>query len=152
MAHLKTCPDKEPPKSTHLFGKDLILKGFPKKRIKTISEEVQGSGTGPTKEISHIQIKEVAMQKENNPSGYYYASPPEPDTPEITVRFVLPRDREEFECCYQGAAWKALVGELDRHLRDWLKYGHKFSGADEALEAVSNLIYEIMEDYHITID
>jgi hypothetical protein len=65
--------------------------------------------------------------------------------PRGTLSFSLPEEESEFRTACQAGVWKSLVYELlEGHLRGWLKHGHPFKSADEALEAVQNMVYEEM--------
>ena len=84
-------------------------------------------------------------------NGPSFNTLPNPDTPQVVVKFTLPQDREWFEACYYGTDWRSVVEEIDEQTRSWLKYGHNFKDADEALEAVSDLLHEAMSDRGIDL-
>jgi len=48
--------------------------------------------------------------------------------------------------------WYLTAWDIDQDLRRWLKYGHKFESADEALEGVRERLWSIMEERGISMD
>jgi len=61
-------------------------------------------------------------------------------------------DREEMMIAVHAMDWALTAWDLDRELRNWLKHGHKFTTADEALEAVREMLREILDSRNITLD
>ena len=66
-----------------------------------------------------------------------------------TLEFNLPEDQEEFRLANEGATWGSLVWELDDSLRDAIKHGTKFMGAEvdhDTLQMVREQIHYLMEE------
>lgn len=51
------------------------------------------------------------------------------------LAYRLPDERTEYLAAVNGLDWALVALEMDRQLRNWLKYGHDFKTADAALEA-----------------
>jgi hypothetical protein len=54
--------------------------------------------------------------------------------------FKLPENQEEHLLAVNGGRYHAAVWHIDEQCRSWLKHGHSFQSAEEALEAVRRLI------------
>ncbi len=63
-----------------------------------------------------------------------------------TLSFRLPEEAAEHLDALNGAAWQAVVWNLDQACRNWLKYGHEIKTADAALEAVREKIRATMDE------
>lgn len=68
------------------------------------------------------------------------------------LEFTLPADEADFRLAQMGPELHSLLSELDSVLRGWLKHGHSFESADEALEAVRDLIQSGREDLSINFE
>lgn len=68
------------------------------------------------------------------------------------IEFTLPEDDFEFRASLQAKEWIFTSHDMDEQLRSWLKYGHTFSNADEALEAARQLLYDTMEMRDISLN
>jgi hypothetical protein len=70
-----------------------------------------------------------------------------------TLEFDLPEDNCEFRLASRGMDWALVVHEIvNVRLRAWLKYGHEFKTADEALEAVRDLVFSEIEARGVSLD
>ena len=58
------------------------------------------------------------------------------------LEFNLPEDRRDFEMANQAADMVAAIGHFEDTLRSYIKYGHEFKSANEALEAIRALLHE----------
>ena len=58
------------------------------------------------------------------------------------LEFNLPEDQRAFEIANQAADMVAAIGHFEDTLRSYIKYGHNFKTANEALEAVRALLHE----------
>jgi hypothetical protein len=56
--------------------------------------------------------------------------------------FRLPENEEEHRLAVNGGRYHATLWHIDEQCRSWLKHGHSFKSAGEALEAVRRLIVE----------
>lgn len=71
------------------------------------------------------------------------------------LQFDLPNENYEYRQAVNAGEWRSVCWDLDVKLRAWLKYGHQFDSADQALETVRRLLNEsvqeagldLMEDY-----
>lgn len=61
------------------------------------------------------------------------------------LEYDLPDERWDFEDAYFGTRYKMAIDEVMREVRGWIKWGHKFKNADEALEAVQDIIREDLQ-------
>lgn len=69
------------------------------------------------------------------------------------LEFDLPGDQAEFNLAQLGSELHTLVFDmLNGDLRNWLKYGHKFATADEALEKVREVLVEKINSLSIDFD
>ena len=66
--------------------------------------------------------------------------------------YRLPDEAGEFRAAMEGARLRAVVGEHLSRLRAWLKHGHDFAAADEALEAARGQLQEELLDEGIDIN
>ena len=53
--------------------------------------------------------------------------------------FKLPENQEEHLLVANGARYHSALWRIDQQCRSWLKHGHSFRSAEEALEAVRGL-------------
>ena len=75
----------------------------------------------------------------------------EPDTPQVVMKFTLPRDKEWFEASYYGIDWRAVVEEMDEQIHSWIKHGHNFKSVEEALEAMQDFLQESMSARNLSL-
>ena len=59
---------------------------------------------------------------------------------------------QEFSNAYNGAAWKFVVWDVDKKLRDALKYGHSYKSADDALEDIRKEVYDAIDNWGLSFD
>jgi len=71
---------------------------------------------------------------------------------QAVLKFDLPEDRDEYTAANHGMDYALTCWDMDQKLRSWLKYGHNFESADEALERVREVLNEIMDDHGIHLD
>ena len=69
-----------------------------------------------------------------------------------TLEFNLPEEREDHNLAIHGLDFALVCWDMDVKLRNWLKYGHKFKTADEALEAARDYLCEAMETHNVNFD
>ena len=58
------------------------------------------------------------------------------------LEFNLPEDQRKFEMANQAADMVAAIGHFEDGLRSYIKYGHEFKSANEALESIRALLHE----------
>ena len=58
------------------------------------------------------------------------------------LEFNLPEDQRSFEMANQAVDMVAAIGHFEDKLRSYIKYGHEFKSADEALCAIRALLHE----------
>lgn len=62
------------------------------------------------------------------------------------LEFDLPEDQAEFDACSRGKDWAMTIFDVDREIRDWLKYEtRQFDNPRDALDAVRLLITEVLD-------
>ena len=64
--------------------------------------------------------------------------------PTITLTFNLPEDRCEANIAVKAMGFALSCQDFDNELRKHLKYGHKFTSADHALEEIRDTLHQIM--------
>ena len=58
------------------------------------------------------------------------------------LEFNLPEDQRKFEMANQAVDMVAAIGHFEDRLRSYIKYGHEFKSANEALESIRALLNE----------
>ena len=69
-----------------------------------------------------------------------------------TLEFDLPEDNDNYIAAVHGMDYALVCWDMDQKLRGWLKYGHKFIDAEEALEACREQLREIMDSHSVHMD
>lgn len=67
------------------------------------------------------------------------------------LEFDLPEDRTEFNLQSHGTDWALVVWDLDQELRKYLKYGHEFKTAAEALERTRAMLREFVDEHGVNL-
>jgi len=65
---------------------------------------------------------------------------------EATLKFNLPEEKSECDIAFHAMDFVLALSDLDAKLRSWLKYGHEFKNADEALEKIRACLHESLDD------
>lgn len=60
-----------------------------------------------------------------------------------TLTYQLPEEEPELLLALNGAAAFSAIHKLDEQLRGWLKHGHPFASADEALSQTRELLHDL---------
>ena len=68
------------------------------------------------------------------------------------LTFNLPEEESDFRLAVNGRDWYCAMWDIDNKIRSWLKYGHEFKSADEALEAARDLIYDEIRDRNLAFE
>lgn len=58
------------------------------------------------------------------------------------LEFNLPEDQRSFEMANQASDMFATIVHFEYRLRSYIKYGHEFKSANEALESIRALLHE----------
>jgi len=66
-----------------------------------------------------------------------------------TLEFQLPEESREHLLASQAAEMSYAMAELKHKLHGWLKHGHEFKTADEAIAAAKKLAYELFDGFDI---
>ncbi len=66
--------------------------------------------------------------------------------------FRLPEENGEFMLAKRGSEWACVLQNVDKKLRDCLKYGHSFVCVSDALEGIRNYLNEEMQDANLSFD
>jgi len=67
------------------------------------------------------------------------------------LEFNLPEDQRKFEMANQAPDMVAAIGHFEDMLRSYIKYGHNFKTANEAIEAIRTLLHEEINIRRINI-
>lgn len=68
------------------------------------------------------------------------------------LEFKLPEEDNEFKLAVRGSEWANTLYDVDRKLRDCLKYGHSFASVNDALEGIRDFLNKEMQDINLTFD
>lgn len=63
-----------------------------------------------------------------------------------TLEFNLPEEADDHLMAVRAHCFVSVIFDLDNHIRNWLKHGHKFDSADDALEKVRDLLWESLRE------
>lgn len=69
-----------------------------------------------------------------------------------TLEFDLSTEESNFKEAINGTTYLCALMELDGQLRSYLKYGHKFKSANEAIEEIRTIIRQDMRDRNISFE
>jgi hypothetical protein len=67
------------------------------------------------------------------------------------LEFNLPEDQSLFDAACKATDLRSAVSDFDNELRNWIKHGHDFKNADDALEKVRESLYVYLNSYGINI-
>jgi hypothetical protein len=67
------------------------------------------------------------------------------------LEFNLPEEQEAHYEAVNGSAFRYCLQELDGELRSWLKYGHSFTGAEDALKRVRDELHQLIHDNDVIL-
>ena len=71
----------------------------------------------------------------------------------LTFDMEDPEDRAKFTYATKGEEFALVIWDfLNKDLRDWLKYGHEFKNAEDALEGARSTLLERLDEYGLNID
>lgn len=68
------------------------------------------------------------------------------------LEFDLPEDNYQYKAAIQGADLKLIVATLDNMLRGYLKYGHDFQSANDAIQSIRNTLNEDLQAYSVHLN
>ena len=70
-----------------------------------------------------------------------------------TLEFNIPEEQCAFNIAARSMDW-ALIAHAIVHgqLRSWWKYGHEFKSADEAIDAIRQLIFDTIAEHGVSLD
>ena len=69
-----------------------------------------------------------------------------------TLEFNLPEEQTEHYNAINGSTFRYCLQELDGELRNWLKHGHVFEDAGDALVAVRKHLHDLIRDNDIVLE
>jgi hypothetical protein len=67
------------------------------------------------------------------------------------LEYNLPEDQSQFDAACKAIDLRSAVSDFDNELRDWIKHGHNFKTADEALVKARDILYIYLNSYGINI-
>jgi len=62
--------------------------------------------------------------------------------PKVTITFNIPEEENELKLAQRGKDYYCVIHQTLQEIRSYLKYGHQFKTADEALEKIREILYE----------
>jgi hypothetical protein len=62
------------------------------------------------------------------------------------LTFNLPEEQEEFNDAINGNAFKAVIWELDKHMRSQIKHGDLADDVQEKVQEIRYYLCELMTD------
>jgi hypothetical protein len=68
------------------------------------------------------------------------------------LEFTLPEDQNEFETCSNAKHVLIALWDFRQDMRQWLKHGHEFKNADDALEKINDAFYEHFNELKIDLN
>jgi len=68
------------------------------------------------------------------------------------LRFDLPEENNEFMLAKRGSEWANVLYDVDKKLRDCLKYGHTYGTVGDVLDDIRNFLNEEMQGANLTFD
>lgn len=68
------------------------------------------------------------------------------------IEFDLPDDADAHKLADNAYGLYDSLWDLDQQLRAWIKYGHTFEDADDALESVRGALRSFMEDNGVSLE
>ena len=63
--------------------------------------------------------------------------------PEYVIKFNLPKEEQDFKLAQRGKDYFCVIFKTLQEIRSYLKYGHQFKDADEALEKIRETLSEV---------
>ena len=63
----------------------------------------------------------------------------------------MPEDQSFFNAACKATEMRSAISDFDNELRNWVKYGHNFKTADEALVKARDILYVYLNSYGINI-
>ena len=67
------------------------------------------------------------------------------------LEFNLPEENYQHKVALQGADLRLIICTLDNMLRGYLKYGHEFKNADDAIETIRKDLHHDLQAYSIDL-
>ena len=71
---------------------------------------------------------------------------------EAILKFNLPEEKSECDIAFHAMDFALAIQDLDNELRGWLKYGHEFKNADEAMEKIRDVLRESLDDNGVNLE
>lgn len=70
----------------------------------------------------------------------------------ISFDFYLPEEEAEMRTYSYAPEMQRFIWEFQEQLRSWYKYGHPFKDADDAVNGIREMWYQIKENHRIEDD
>jgi len=67
------------------------------------------------------------------------------------IEFSLPEEQYEHKAALQGSSLRVVISTIDHTLRGYLKHGHQFKSADEAIENIRKQLHNELIDFNINL-
>lgn len=68
------------------------------------------------------------------------------------IEFDLPEDDDVHKLADNASGLYNSLWDLDQQLRSWIRHGHTFESADDALETVRGALRSFMEDNDVSLE
>lgn len=72
--------------------------------------------------------------------------------PKCYLEFDLETEESELKMALNGTKWALVSWDIDQLLRQYLKYGHEFKSANDAIETIREELHSIIEKYNLTLN
>jgi hypothetical protein len=60
--------------------------------------------------------------------------------PKVTLEFDLPEEQSDLTLALDGPEWSGVYDDIRQYVRVSYKYGHSYTSADEAIDAIYSFI------------
>lgn len=68
------------------------------------------------------------------------------------LEFNLPEDQHSYEVAVQAPRVQSFLWDFSQQLREWYKYHHNFTSADDALDKIREEFYRLLNEHNIDMD
>ena len=66
--------------------------------------------------------------------------------PKVTMTFNLPEEEQDLKLAQRGSHYFSVIWMVLQQIRSYLKHGHQFQNADDALENIRETLLEAQID------
>ena len=69
----------------------------------------------------------------------------------IYIKFDLPEEQDEFNLVNNASKLFLALSDIEQELRKYWKYGHEFKNADDAVESIRDMFYDILGEHNLDL-